>query len=405
MLFVVNANSELQYDSGSLSVIDLNKIETTADAWEANETAATGCHTDPGALQTLICLQPPYLNLAAGIRIGNFGTFIGVQDLGNGGIRLILPVRGDPSITWADWDGTKFSCDDAGATNGLCDDTHRLTVLRNDTTNTLPTIPPEPFNVFVDSTSQYAVVSHFTTGSVSLVDSQVGSSPIISDIITGLFEANATTGLTGASAIGGRDPGPDDLLYLTSTSEDRVQMLAAYRDPLSHSPSLITSNFFFLGKVAGVNAGGSSDSRDIKFTQGGDRMYLANRNPPSLQIYDTSNGPTGFPNNTLVAITDLCRQVSSMTVFDAGDGERAYVTCFDDGQIYVVNPTGGSSVEAIITVGRGPFSVAVSATRNKLYVSNFLENTVAVVELDPTSPKRYQVVMRLGEPSVVEEPQ
>ncbi|MEZ4366929.1 MAG: hypothetical protein R2939_11650 [Kofleriaceae bacterium] len=84
-------------------------------------------------------------------------------------------------------------------------------------------------------------------------------------------------------------------------------------------------------------------------------------------------------------------------MIDAGDGERAYVSCFRDGEIYVVDGRVGVAVETIITVGRGPFAMAASAARRKLYVTNFLENTIAVIELDPASPRRYQVVLRIGE--------
>jgi YVTN family beta-propeller protein len=83
---------------------------------------------------------------------------------------------------------------------------------------------------------------------------------------------------------------------------------------------------------------------------------------------------------------------------DAGDGDRAYVTCFDDGEIYIVDPRGGASVEDIVTVGRGPYQVVAAPTRKKVYVTNFLEDTIAVVDVSPTSPTHNRVVLRIGEP-------
>ena len=85
-----------------------------------------------------------------------------------------------------------------------------------------------------------------------------------------------------------------------------------------------------------------------------------------------------------------------MAVADVGDGTKAYVTCFRDGEVYVIDTAPDPEVEAIVTVGRGPFGIAVSAVRQKLYVTNFLEDTVAVIELDPTSALRFQVVLRIG---------
>jgi YVTN family beta-propeller protein len=82
---------------------------------------------------------------------------------------------------------------------------------------------------------------------------------------------------------------------------------------------------------------------------------------------------------------------------DSGDGDRAYVTCFQDGQLYVVDPRGLSTVEDIITVGRGPFSVVASPSRKKVYVTNFLEDTIAVIDTSPTSPFYNRVVLRIGD--------
>jgi DNA-binding beta-propeller fold protein YncE len=55
-------------------------------------------------------------------------------------------------------------------------------------------------------------------------------------------------------------------------------------------------------------------------------------------------------------------------------------------------------VEAFVQVGRGPYGVAMSPTRKRLYVSNFLEDTLAVIDLTPGSATRNRVVLRIGEP-------
>jgi DNA-binding beta-propeller fold protein YncE len=136
----------------------------------------------------------------------------------------------------------------------------------------------------------------------------------------------------------------------------------------------------------------------MAFSPSGDRLYLLNRKPPTLQILDTSIGPTGAPNNQVIGAVDVCRQASTVTVAGAGDDERVYLTCFQDGQIYVVDPHGRGRVEDIITVGRGPYAVAASPSGQRLYVTNFLEDTVAVIDLTPGSPTRHRVVLRIGEP-------
>ena len=60
-----------------------------------------------------------------------------------------------------------------------------------------------------------------------------------------------------------------------------------------------------------------------------------------------------------------------LTVLDFGDGDRVYVTCFEDGQIDVIDPRGLSHLEDVISVGRGPFAVTAAPTRKRIYVTNF----------------------------------
>jgi DNA-binding beta-propeller fold protein YncE len=175
-----------------------------------------------------------------------------------------------------------------------------------------------------------------------------------------------------------------------------VQTFTVGRPVNEASPFLLTGSYFFLNGV-GEASGSSIDTRGMAFSPSGDRMYLVNRRPPSLQMFDTSLNPSGFPRNETIAATDICRQASTITVMDAGDGERAYVSCFQDGEIYVIDPRGQSMVDDILTVGRGPYSVVGAPTRKKLYVTNFLEDTIAVVDATPGAPTHNRVVLRLGE--------
>jgi YVTN family beta-propeller protein len=214
-------------------------------------------------------------------------------------------------------------------------------------------------------------------------------------------------GFRGATGVAGRTPGVDgDIIYVGSRSEDRIQTFTVGRPVNNAPPYLLPSDFFFLDAV-GSNTGGSTDTRGMQFSPAGDRLYVVNRRPPSLQIFDTSLDESGFPRNVASGASDICRQASTVTAFGAGavagDGERAYVTCFQDGQVYVVDPRGQSQVEDIITVGRGPYAV-VGATLSEspalsvVFVSNFLEDTIAVVDVTPTSANRNRVVLRIGTP-------
>ena len=406
--FVTNANSELRYDSGSIQVIDLNVVQATIDSWLATGKAPMDicrvgkndvpcCEMNSDHTETLECHESMFINADAGVRIGNFATDIAVQDLGSKNLRLIVPTRGDPSVAWASWDGNsaQLSCNSNGEPGALCDDSHRLSYIQNNAD--LASLPEEPFGVFADSAGEFAMVTHLTTGAVTLIDSPKNSERVqIADVLTGIFAADSSTGLRGATGIVGRLPtAAGDTIYVGSRSEDRIQTFTVGRPINDAPPFLLPGNWFFLDAVGGNN-GGSSDTRGMAASADGSRIFMVNRKPPSIQIWDTSIGPTGYPRNKAIGATDICRQGSTVAISGSGDAERAYVTCFQDGQIYVIDPRGAVTVEDIVLVGRGPYAVAAAKTKNKLFVTNFLEDTIAVVDTTPNVRTHNRVVLRIG---------
>ncbi len=396
-LFVTSANSDLRYDSGTITSFTISEIATMVAAWQADRTIPAGCAIDQGALETLECDEAIFLTDGAGnprvgaaVRVGNFSTALAVQDIGGGKARLMVPVRGDPSISWIDWDSaTKQLACGGGEGLPLCDDAHRLTRVRGD--EDLPAIADEPYGVYADTAGEFAIVSHLTSGTITLVDSPKAGVPAVVDSISGLF-ANDANGFRGASGVAARD----GIVYVTSRTDPRVHMVTVAR-PAGQSPFLVPSSYFFLRGVGGIG-GDAGDSRGIAFGAGGDRAYVVVRDPPLLQAYDTSLDPQGAPKNQLAAATDICRQASTVLVGDLGGvtGERVFVSCFQSGELYVIDGRHGLRVDAVTTVGRGPYALALAADRKLLFVSNFLEDSVAVVDVDPTSATAYRVILRIG---------
>jgi len=412
VLFVANANSELRYDSGSIGVIDLKLVDDYIKAWAPADPAATpdarDCTPDLDRRETLVCDAAKFFTPGAGVRIGNFATDIAVQEFSAPGaatkqLRVLVPTRGDPSIAWADYVDKRLSCSSASGF-ALCDDAHRLTVVNNDPAQSA--IADEPFGVFADAANGFAIVTHLSAAAITLIDSPSNGNAVVTDIQPNLFASDPSTGIRAATAVAGRIPqaGGDDIVYVGSRTDDRIQTLTVAR-PLNHAPPyLVPGAFFFLDSV-GKNSGSSVDTRDLQFSPGdstgagrGERMYLVNRAPPSLQVFDTSVSAGGAPLNRPSGGTDICRQASKLTVVDIGGLERVYVTCFQDGALYAIDPSGVSQVEDIITVGRGPYAVVASVAQQRLFVSNFLEDTVAVVDVNPISPTHNRVVLRIGKP-------
>ncbi|MGE0871193.1 MAG: YncE family protein [Kofleriaceae bacterium] len=392
--FVANANSDLRYDSGSVVVLELDVVDQVVSSWLAGDPG--DCIQDADRLETLVCNEAKFIRDRSGVRVGNFATDMALQDRGGGAARLIVPTRGDPSIAWIDWDGTRLSCSASSGDNTLCDDAHRLTAVHGD--SDVASLPSEPFGVFADSASDFAIVTHLTDGSVTLIDSPRAGNAQIADVLTGVFQGDPTLGLPGATGVVGRTPNAaGDIVYVSSRTDDRIQTFTVGR-PVNAAPPFLLAGEYFILESVGETSGESKDSRGMAFSPTGETLYVVNRRPPSLQFIDTSIGQTGNPINEASGAVDICRQGSTVSVADTGDGERAYVSCFQDGQIYVVDPRGLAHVEDIILVGRGPYSVVSAPTRKKLYVTNFLEDTIAVVDIAPGSATRNRVVLRIGEP-------
>jgi YVTN family beta-propeller protein len=429
-VFVTNANSDLTYDSGTIGVVPLAEVEAVIGPWlagggltadppdpddpsrnvcdvkdgDGNLDRRDCCAQDADFTETLECDEARFLYLTRrqGVRIGNFATDIALQDFDGGRVRLVVPTRGDPSVAWADWDpeAGQLTCDASGGGFQSCDDAHRLSFVHGDAD--VGPLPEEPFGVFADKVGQFAVVTHLTSGAVTLIDSRRDGLAQIADVQRDVFATDPTTGLRGATSVAGRNPkAPDDIIYVGSRSEDKIQTFTVGR-PVNDSPPILLSGSWFFLDAVGNNTmnpnANASDSRGMAFSPTGDRLYLLNRKPPTLQILDTSIGPTGVPRNQVIGVVDVCRQASALAVADPGDGERVYLTCFQDGQIYVIDPRGRGHVEDVITVGSGPYGVAAAADGKRLYVTNFLEDTIAVVDLTPGSPRRNRVVLRIGQP-------
>ena len=399
VLFVTSGNSELRKDAGTIALVELDRIESLIADWQSS-TGATlpdeRCRIDTVLKGVLQCDAAAAIRAGAGARVGNFSTSIGIQELASGDLRLFVAVRGDPSITWMDYSQAtgQLSCnDESGEVFPLCDSRHRLLNLLDDVDQ--PSLLSEPYGMFVDSSNGYVVVTHQSLGAVTLLDAPPETCdaegepgcPLLSDTVTGLFEYDRDNG-QAALGIAGRRPGTSsDLIYVTSRSEDRVVMLSVYDN--GRTRVLAEAERFFLQGVAASN-----DSRGLAFNSDGTRLHIVNRDPAVLHIYDTSDGPDGFPRNQFVGGVELCNDASNIQVANLGRGDRAYISCFPKGQIWVIDPQ-TETLAGIIDVGRGPHAMALAERRGRLYVANFLEDTIAVVDITPGSATENRVLMRL----------
>lgn len=213
MLYVANSDFDLQYTAGTVQVLDLARLRasvpplwTATDAGSAAEVCRqAGLSTNPsanavlfpGACSPIDLVSPPD---GAGpllkntVRTGAFASDAALVYAPRDpacdeptstlpcpevGARLLVPVRGDPSLTFIDVDddrpehgaarAPKFTleCGQATTAEGRCSLRHEAGV--DPTENTRGSVmPSEPFGVAADEAGTTIVVTHQTSGAASL---------------------------------------------------------------------------------------------------------------------------------------------------------------------------------------------------------------------------------------------
>jgi DNA-binding beta-propeller fold protein YncE len=140
------------------------------------------------------------------------------------------------------------------------------------------------------------------------------------------------------------------------------------------------------------------------------RAYVLHRNTPesttssdpaALVVLDRRPDQNGEPANRPSAILEVCSGPTHMQFHDAGRGSLLFITCFEGGQIYVVDPQ-APQVMAIIEAGHGPTALTFSPTDPTIaFVAGYADNNVSVIDLEPGSPTEYMVEQDLGFPHAV----
>src|SRR3954464_7960820 len=194
-LYVVNSNSDLRYNDGTLAAVDLDAVRADRaleSAWgncpsvnyiypssspgtppSSSPAAPLGPHSayccwDMLDRNVLNCDERGYINSA--VKIGSFGSAIEIQPVTPGtdpasaqkASRLFVGVRGNASVTWVDVDrrlgvndpnappppSPAFDCAGDTSPDDLveCDTAHRVIDEPNpDNANPVPVLPDEPY--------------------------------------------------------------------------------------------------------------------------------------------------------------------------------------------------------------------------------------------------------------------
>lgn len=468
-MFVTNSNSDLRYNASSLSALNLEKFHCYRQGGQTEGCEAYGeipalrdpdepvtaerpCRplaTKPSVIE---CTEGPFIDESATVNMGHFPTVIAGLDPGKGDdeARLLIPVRGDPSITWMDISGglapndgdpsVDIECgqgeDPDERDKRKCGDDHRVTRLLDDPD--LPRIGAEPINILVSQDESFAYVTHSADPDLSLValkdlgdPSDPGDDrrirPLLVDQKLFMVPSNLQI-LPGSLGLAERPCDGDDppnisrdcarpLVYAAMRYERNLIAASVYAlDPDTDLESyqscvepedlgtpggiLCESQFdfearFFAGGVSPSEFAGPPQLGDLAFSADGNTLFAVQTNPGALLRIDTSVDTAGNIRDIPAGQVELCPRATAMKVYRDGQDDYALVTCYRSAAIFVVD-LNSLNLVATIQPGTGPHHMAVDLARELVYVGNTLEASISVIDMSRDSDSRFSEIARLG---------
>ncbi|HEY0708489.1 MAG TPA: hypothetical protein VGG33_16905 [Polyangia bacterium] len=432
-LYVVNSNSDLRFNAGTVVMVDAAKAAESraAAGWprcpsagflpdDASVGAGRTCCWDYFDERILNCDDRSFIDAGKTVRIGSFGTQAVIEpraDIPGASGRLYVAVRSEPSVTFLDLvpSGADMSlrCTAGGGREQLCEDAFKV---RGDYTNPAATalrLLEEPNTLEIDRTLGLLYVGHLVEG-LSVID-LCGPTASLRSVNRRIFTQPGfgITSITieepgspaGNLLVSGRPlftgfqapPGEVHALSLRGAGAGCATPFAGPREVEAVESGVFFSSAFFANGI---------DIHDVVQSPSGDRAYLLHRNagsrlnPPAVVEVDRSRDAQGKRLNRSVGLVETCAGPTEMHLHDAGRGPRLYVVCFEAGQVYIFDPN-PLTLSGVINVGRGPTRLVFSPTDPKVgYVVGFSDNNVSVLDLAPQSPTENRVVQRIGFPQL-----
>lgn len=447
-LWVVNSDFDLQYNAGTVLALDLDRIRSMIPPlWDP---AAEGypCRNLPLNVATVIypgkcgaidLKNPPDGKgslVASSTEIGAFATDIMIQapatpTAGDPIARLFIPVRGDPSLTFIEVQDDRQATDISrvlrcGQTDGSPRCSGGFRAGEDPGTNQRGAVlPPEPFGVAATDRGDALVVTHQTTGTLSLVTNPWAGTPTLQFVLGGF-----PYGAVGIAAlptprfvtVKGFDYQPGFLATFRAAPEID---LVRYYDDAAAAPA---RPFITRAATVGITVNSSGvDSRGIAIDatarrdcEGGcsddleclrgcasvpAQVFIANRSPPSLIVGEARANVSDTYSDDSIALFDSVplqfgpSRVNIGRVID-NDGKyhpRAFVSCFDSRAVYIYDGANFRQDTSIRT-GRGPHALAFDPKEPFMYIVHFTDSYVGVVDLDRRHTTYGTIVASVGMP-------
>lgn len=458
-LYVVNSNSDLAFNGGTIATLDLDAARADLTRGLLGDEAQGGFDLCPGPRQfptgdspptccrdtldptILDCDERRYVRADRTLRIGSFASDLvrGASPENGATGRIYLAVRADPSITVLD----VFTGAD-GKPQLRCAKSKAAGVLTGEANDPLPAcgesdrvmennpawndsnspdydlyrqLPAEPYGLALDEKRHLLYAAHLTGGAMSLMDTCYGGFPQLLDVNKSLLPAATNRGFTSVVLGPEDDPLTQGLVFATSRFTPAVvtaratsantclpyeQVLGSSRDAPLQGTSRTIATGMQSGDVRGIIFSPDPPASRLAYVlqRTGSSSVGFSSGPPAVVFIDIAPDANGVPKDTPVAAVQVCAGATGMTSWAPG-GDRSrellFITCYEAGSIAVVDPR-SRALRAMIDAGRGPSALTFD-DRGFGYVAGFGANDIAVLDVREASATRFRIIQRLGYPT------
>lgn len=396
-LFVTGGNWDGSRTDGTLMVLDLQDLDAMLDAGDRGP-----CVYDDD--DVLVCPGSAVIDGASTVLLGR----------GVGNIAIDRPIQGDESIerllvvqkspaavAWVDvreGDGDRLDCgqDD----DRRCGSDHLIE--RNEFGR--GDFPGQPSRVVIDPSGyRFAYVPQLLGTSLSLIDLDGENGPELTAVTDDVFRESPLDGfdLAGGFSVVGVTCDPEHPLD-ASRDCTRPVLLTSHRYWPGVRQFSIAAGLELIQLGANVEVAGIEIDRvearpllgDLAFSDA-DTLLVVQTTPSALVEVDFEV-VDGAAQLNVRNVVSLCSNPNLLAIYRSELGESlALVSCYGDGRLSVVG-LARFSVIASVDVGYGANEIVIDDGRQRAYIANTLEHSIALLDLDPRSSTYLQVVARIG---------